>query len=177
MTKKHEVVDRPAASQRPAPLEEPWLPLSRLRDEMDRMFDDFVGRFPGWGGRMLSTEPMRRFERMFGTNLTAVDLVETDTAYELTAELPGLDEKDVEVGVTDNILTLKGEKKEERDEKTAGMHVSERRYGTFQRSFTLPEDADPEQIAASFKKGVLKITCPKRPGAQKEAKKIEIKTE
>jgi HSP20 family protein len=104
-----------------------------------------------------------------------VDVAETDTAYEITAELPGMDEKNIEVNVANGGITIKGEKKEETEEKKKDYYVSERRYGSFERYFTLPEAADADKIAATFKNGVLKVTLPKTAEAQKPAKKIEIK--
>jgi HSP20 family protein len=106
----------------------------------------------------------------------AVDVVEKEKEYQLLAELPGLDEKDVEVSVADDILTIKGEKKEEKEEKAKNYYVSERRYGTFQRSFQLPAGVDAEKIEANFQKGVLTVTLPKAPEALKKEKKIAIKS-
>ena len=100
---------------------------------------------------------------------------ETDKAYEITAELPGIDEKNVEVSLADGGITIKGEKKEETEEKKKDYYVSERRYGSFDRYFTLPEGVDANKIEASFKNGVLKVTLPKTAEAQKPAKKIEVK--
>lgn len=163
----------------PSMVEEAWPPFARLRQEMDRVFDDFIGRMPGWpfGTRGFEIEPSRGFGRIFGASAPAVDLAEEDTRYVLTAELPGLDDKDVELSLVDDVLTIKGEKKDEREEKGAGYHVSERRFGEFRRTFRLPEDVDAEKIAANFKKGVLTVELPKHPEAAKKAKKIEIKAD
>jgi HSP20 family protein len=105
----------------------------------------------------------------------AVDVTESDKAYEITAELPGLDEKNIEVNVANGGLTIRGEKKEEKEEKQKDYYVSERRYGSFERYFSLPEGVDADKIQASFKNGVLKVTLPKTAEAQKPAKKIEVK--
>jgi HSP20 family protein len=105
-----------------------------------------------------------------------VDIAETDKAYELTADLPGLEEKNIEVKVANGGLTIKGEKKEETEEKGKDYHLSERHFGSFQRYFRLPETVDIEKIAATFKNGVLKVTLPKKPEAQKSEKKIEVKS-
>ena len=107
--------------------------------------------------------------------MPAVDLVESDKAYEVTAELPGMDEKNIDVKVTDGRLTIKGEKQEEKEEKKKDYYLHERRFGSFERSFELPESVDAEKIEASFKKGVLTVTLPKKAEAQKPAKKIEVK--
>lgn len=153
-------------------------PLAQLRSDMERLFDDFFSgvSFP-FGGRGRFMEPWRAFERSFGAAAPAMDLVETDKAFEVKAELPGLDEKAVEVAVSDDVLTIKGEKKEERDEEKAGVRYAERRFGSFERSFRLPETVDQENIAASFKNGVLTVTMPKRPMPEKPSKKIEVKAE
>ncbi|MHC2582306.1 HSP20 family molecular chaperone IbpA [Bradyrhizobium diazoefficiens] len=105
----------------------------------------------------------------------AVDVTESDKAYEITAELPGMDEKDIEVNVANDGLIIKGEKKFEREEKQKDYYVSERRYGSFERHFGLPKDVEADKIEASFRNGVLKVTLPKTAEAQKPAKKIEVK--
>jgi HSP20 family protein len=150
-------------------------PYETLRGEIDRVFDEF-GRgfgFP-FGRAGFSLEPFWRSETSFGPNLPAVDVVEKDRAYELSAELPGLGEKDVEVKLADNVLTISGEKKEEKEEKDKDYYRSERRYGSFQRAFELPPGVDQGKIEASFQKGVLKITLPKSVEAQSKEKKIPI---
>jgi HSP20 family protein len=105
----------------------------------------------------------------------AVDVTESDKAYEITAELPGMDEKDIEVNVANAGITIKGEKKEETEEKQKDYYVSERRYGAFERYFGLPESVDVDKIAATFKNGVLRVTLPKIAEAQTPARKIEVK--
>ncbi len=151
-------------------------PLVALRDEVDRLFDDF---FSGIAApalrRRLDTDPWRRFQGMFEGTFPNADVVEGETEYRITAELPGMSEKDIEIALAGDVLTLKGEKKERHEEKGANRYVAERRYGSFQRSFTLPDDADPEKIAAEFKNGVLAVTLPKRPGAKAQARKIEVR--
>ena len=102
-------------------------------------------------------------------------MAETDKAYEVTAELPGMDESNIEVKLADDVLTIKGEKKEEKEEKKKDYYVSERRFGSFQRSFTVPAGVDASKIEANFKNGVLIVTLPKNAQAQKSEKKIEIK--
>jgi HSP20 family protein len=106
----------------------------------------------------------------------AMDIAEKDKAYQVTAELPGLDEKDIDVTVSDNVLTIKGEKKEEKEEKEKNYYLSERRYGAFQRSFDLPSGVDTAKIEAQFAKGVLTITLPKSAEAQKKQRKIDVKS-
>jgi HSP20 family protein len=104
-----------------------------------------------------------------------VDVAERENEYEITAELPGMEEKDIEVNVSDDLLTIKGEKREEKEEKKKDYYVSERRYGSFQRSFSLPDGIDANKIEAKFINGVLTVILPKTPEAQKKQKKIEIK--
>jgi HSP20 family protein len=103
-----------------------------------------------------------------------VDVSETDTELKIEAELPGIDEKDVEVVLSDGRLTIKGEKKQEKEEKKKDYHLLERSYGSFARSIALPFEADPDQVKASFAKGVLTVTVPKPPEVKAKEKKIAI---
>jgi HSP20 family protein len=112
---------------------------------------------------------------MFEGTFPAADVVEGEREYRITAELPGMSEKDLEISLGGDVLTVKGEKKEEREEQGGNRYVAERRFGSFQRSFRLPEDADPDRIEAGFKNGVLTVTLPKRPEAQAQRRKIEVK--
>ncbi|MCR5891710.1 Hsp20/alpha crystallin family protein [Burkholderia cepacia] len=96
-------------------------------------------------------------------------------AYEITAELPGLEEEDVEVKLANGGLTIKGTKNEEKEEKRKDYYLHERRYGSFERYFDMPQGIDKDKIEATFKKGVLTVTLPKTPEAQKAEKKIPIK--
>jgi HSP20 family protein len=158
-----------------APALQEWRPLESLRREVDRLFDDF-----GQGFLRAPFRSLADFEPLWARKLTggaapAVDIVESDKAYEVTAELPGMDEKNIEVKVAEGGLTIKGEKNEEKEEKRKGYHLSERRFGSFERYFRLPEGVDGDKIEASFEKGVLTVTLPKKPEAQKPEKKIEIK--
>jgi HSP20 family protein len=108
-------------------------------------------------------------------NTPAVDIAETDKGYEITAELPGLDEKNIEVKLANGSLTIKGEKQEEKEEKEKGYYLHERHFGAFERCFRMPEGVDGDKIEATFKKGVLTVTLPKTPEAQKAEKKITVK--
>jgi HSP20 family protein len=152
-----------------------WQPFESLRHEIDRLFDDFGrGFWQPFGRSLFAAEPL------FGRELTlptmpAVDVIESENAYELTAELPGMDEKNIEVKVVNGNLTIKGEKQEEKEEKKKDYYLHERNFGSFERSFGVPEGVDADKIEASFKKGVLTVTLPKKAEAQKPAKKIEIK--
>ena len=135
-------------------------PFFALRREMDRMFDDFFRGF-GWrtttSGWSVGTWPH-------------VEVSETDTEVKLVAELPGMEEKDIELNFNDGLLNLKGEKKTE----TNDAVYSERWHGQFERSFQLGPDVDPDKIKAEFKNGVLTITAGKRPEAQRQVRRIAI---
>lgn len=158
---------------KPAIESQPWRPLDFLKREIDRVFDDYGSDF--WRRPFRS---LADFEPLWSQKLSlmpAVDIVESDKAYEITCELPGMDEKNIEVNLTNGGLTIKGEKKDEKEEKSKDLYVSERRFGSFERYFQLPEGVDADKIEASFKKGVLTVTLPKKPEAQKPAKKIDVK--
>ena len=157
----------------PARVPDVW---QSFRSDMDRLFDRFAGRFglPAFR-RMFDTEPAGWSETSFGFSAPAVDVTEDDKAYKITAELPGLDEKNIDVAVLGDTLTLKGEKRFEKDEHDKNRHMSERAYGSFQRSFALPDGVDLDKITANLEKGVLTITLPKTAQAQKQQKKIEVK--
>jgi HSP20 family protein len=148
-----------------------------LRTEMDRLFERFAG---GWGmpslRRMFDVEPAFRYESSFNVPSPAVDVSEDDAGYKVTAELPGMSEKEIEVVVSGDMLTLKGEKQQEKEQKEKNFYLSERSYGSFQRSFYVPEGVDRDKIAADFSKGVLTITMPKTAKAVEQQKKIEVKT-
>lgn len=158
----------------PAFAPEAWHPFDTLRKEVDRLFEDF-GRDDFWRRPLRSLAGIERNLAQKFAAAPAVDVAESEKAYEITAELPGMDEKDIEVNVANGGLTIKGEKKEEKEEKQKDYYVSERRYGSFQRYFGLPDSVDASKIEASFKNGVLKVTLPKTAEAQKPAKKIEVK--
>ena len=141
-----------------------------FRGEMDRLFDRFG--FPTFR-RMLDVEPFG--ETSFGIAVPAVDVTEDEKAYKITAELPGMAEKDVDVSLSGDLLVIKGEKHREREQKEKNRYLSERSYGAFQRSFTIPDGVDRDKVEAEFAKGVLTLTLPKSAEAQKQQKKIEIK--
>jgi len=152
-----------------------WHPFADLRRQMDRLFDDFQwGSWPTSGRTVFDMEPFWRGEASWA-KAPAVDVAEQDGGYEITAELPGMDASNVEVKFADGVLTIKGEKKEEKEEKKKDYYMSERRFGSFQRSFRLPDGIDADKIAASFKNGVLSVTLPKSVEAQKSEKKITVK--
>jgi HSP20 family protein len=149
-------------------------PFESLRREIDRLFDDFRPfdwRLPS---RVLGFE-VPRIIRAEWQVAPAMDLVEKDDAYEITAELPGLDEKNVEIKLSNHTLTIKGEKSEEKEDKQKDYYLSERRYGSFQRSFQLPDGVDADKIDANFAKGLLTVKLPKTAEAKKAEKKISVK--
>lgn len=149
--------------------------LTGLRDEMNHLFDDF---FTGFERRTPSLfrhyEPGWLLGRPRGEMVPAVDVAEDDKEVRLTAELPGLKESDVEVVLRDDMLTVKGEKKSERKEEKENYHLTERRYGAFERTFRLPETAVVEKIKAEVADGVLTVTIPKKAEAKKAEKKIKV---
>ena len=155
---------------------QPWRPFESFRREVDRLFDDFssgIWRSP-FGRSVFDIEPFRRSETAFGS-VPAVDITQTDKGYEITAELPGMEDKDIEVKLANGVLTLRGEKRAEKEEKNKDYYVRERSFGSFERSFQVPEDVDADKVNASFKKGVLTVMLPKSAQAQKAEKKIEVK--
>lgn len=135
-------------------------PFAVLHREMNRMFDDFArgfggiapGRF-GWGG-----------------NWPSVDVSENEKEITVVAELPGIEEKDVELSLQEGMLTIRGEKKAE----TNDAVYKERWHGRFERSLSVGPDVDPDKVNAAFKHGVLTVTLPKKPDAQRQAKRIQI---
>ena len=150
-------------------------PLESLRREIDRLFDDFHPFDWRMPSKVLGFE-VPRMTRAEWQVAPAMDLVEKDDSYEITAELPGLDEKNVEIKLVNHTLTIKGEKSEEKEDRQKDYYLSERRYGSFQRSFQLPEGVNVDKIDANFAKGVLTVKLPKTAEAKKAEKKISIKS-
>jgi HSP20 family protein len=149
--------------------------------------------FPAWGDRNRDVEHFRGFksqidslfEDWFGRSMGGVlaprvDVAEDEKTVTLTAELPGVNEKDIEVSLAGDQLTIKGEKRSEHEERKEAegrtVHRTERSYGAFQRTLTVPYQVDPGQVSAQFQDGVLTITLPKPPDAveQKQGRRIEI---
>jgi HSP20 family protein len=152
---------------------DPW---HAFRSEMDCLFDRFSGAFgvPSLR-RMFSAEPASRQVPSFSFAAPVVDVAEDDKAYKITAEIPGLEPKDVDLSIAGNMIVLRGQKKEEKQQKDKNYYMSERCYGSFQRAFALPDGVDRDKIAADLAKGVLTITLPKTAEAQKPSQKIEVK--
>ena len=139
----------------------PWRPFEfeKRRREMDRLWESFVEGRPA--------QRAREGEEW----LPSLDVSETKGDLVVKAELPGIDPKDIDISLNEGILIIKGEKKQEKEEKEEGYHLIERSYGSFTRLIRLPREVQNEKINASYKNGVLKITLPK----SEEAKKKEIK--
>ena len=158
----------------PAPIgPQTWRPFDSLKREVDRLFEDFAINPLRLRRPSFDIEPFWQPESWIAT--PAVDLVERDNDFELAAELPGLEEKNIELKVTNGVLTVRGSREENREEKKEDYHLKERRYGSFERSFRVPETVDQDKIEASFKNGVLTVTMPKAAEAQKPAKTIPVK--
>jgi len=134
-------------------------PFSLLQHASDRLFDGFMRSFVPF-----AQNPA----------VPNMDVAETDKEIEITAELPGLEEKDAQINVADNLLTVRGEKKNQREEKEKDYHLVERGYGSFLRTVELPAGVNLDTIKATISKGILKVTAPKP--APSQVKKIEVKT-
>ncbi|WP_297056869.1 Hsp20/alpha crystallin family protein [Thermosulfurimonas sp.] len=140
-----------------------WRPLQELKREMDRIWDEFFGR-------------MRFPERWEGLEWSpAIDVSETDDAVVVRADIPGLDPEDLEVRLSGRTLTIKGEKKQEKEEKKENFYRVERVYGSFVRTVDLPAEVEADRAEATYKNGVLKITLPKK--AEARGKKVKIRVE
>ena len=163
----------PAAPQQKADRPAEWRPFEGLRREVDRLFEDFqLGAWRSPFGRgAFDVQPFWRGD--LWSRAPAVDIVDKENTYEISAELPGVDENSIDVKFS--TLTIKGEKRDEREEKKKNFYLAERRYGSFQRSFSIPAGVDADRIEASFKNGVLTVTFPKTPQARKNEKKILVK--
>lgn len=162
-----------------------WGGLRRRMQRDDRPFESFRREIEA-----LQREMDRLFERVWGEAESAsllpeywsrrelipqLDVVEDDKAFHVNIELPGMDEKDVDVTLSDRVLTIRGEKKEDKETKEKDFYRRERAYGSFRRSIEIPVAVDTSKIEASFSKGVLKITLPKTKEAQEKIKHIEVK--
>lgn len=145
--------------------ERSFFPLQR---EMNRIFDDF---FRGWDVASSGTG-----EGRFGFFQPSIDVKQSEKEVVVKAELPGLDEKDIEVELTDDALTIRGEKREEKEEKGKTFYHMERSYGSFNRVIPLPAGVDQKKVQAQFKNGVLSVTLQKTEEAKTKVKKIPIKT-
>jgi len=166
MSRINELLDRPLARRGVPSFTETLIePLARLRNEVDRIFDDFPARWPAM-----------RFSLPTGMLVPAVEMTETKKAYKLSVEVPGMDPAEIDMHVQDDAILISGEKKERRDEDEKGYSYSERSYGQFERRIELPPGADPKSIKAKVRHGVLEISVPKKPEAASQRKRIEIES-
>jgi HSP20 family protein len=141
---------------------EPFREVSRLRRDMDRLWEDFFG-------------PTTRAPRPWGEEWSpAVDVAETPEKVTVKAEIPGIDPHNINISLVGDLLTIKGEKKSEREETKENYHLVERSYGSFSRALRLPAAVDADQIEARYENGVLSVTCPKKEPVKPKA--ISIKT-
>lgn len=142
-------------------------PIDSLQRRLSRMFDDV---FSGYelGAANGTAEKISAFA-------PKIAITEDEKRYKVTAELPGMSESDIDISLTKDGLTLRGEKKEEKESKENGAYYSERTYGSFMRQFPLLVEVDEDKVDASFSKGVLTISLPKAAAAQKQTKKISVR--
>ncbi|RIA55078.1 Hsp20/alpha crystallin family protein [Dichotomicrobium thermohalophilum] len=140
-------------------------PFAELHKQMDELFDD-------WARTMRAPVAARRET---GVLRPMIDVSETDDAFKIIAELPGVEEKDIDVTVSDDRLTIKAEKHKETEEKGEHFHRMERSYGTFERTMTLPRGVDTENVDAEMKNGTLTVTIPKTQSMKEHTRKIQVK--
>jgi HSP20 family protein len=140
-------------------------PIVSYLQEMNRMMENF---FHGFGLVPHQERP--------GAFIPNIDMLDAGKEIKITAELPGMEQDDIDISITKEMLTIKGEKKEEKEEKGKGYHRTERSYGAFNRTISLPVEVDTNKIEATFKKGILTIRLPKTEKVLREAKKISIKS-
>jgi HSP20 family protein len=146
-------------------------PLGFFHQEIDRMFDHLLSQWSGLGD--YPGTPSGIDKSFFKPTL---DLSATDKAYTVSVEIPGVDEKDVKLELSDDTLTIRGEKRQEKEEKEKNYYRMERAYGAFRRVLSLPADADQQAITAKFKKGILTITMPRKALPESNVKRIEVKS-
>lgn len=142
-----------------------------LKEEMDTLFERFFNRFS------MMPSNFEEMGREFGDFSPKIDMKESDKEVKIFAELPGLNEKDLDISVSEHSLTIKGEKKKEVEDKKDNYYRMERSYGSFYRTIALPEGVDTNKVDATYKKGVLNIIIPKTAKAIESRKKIAIKAE
>jgi HSP20 family protein len=137
-------------------------PVLAMQRDINRMFDGFLDRF---------NSPFAANNGAF----PRTDVAETDSEVEVSIELPGIDEKDIDVAIANDVLTIRGEKKNGREEKRQGYYLAERSFGAFHRAIALPPGVDGDKAKAEFKQGILTISLPKTPEARSKVKKIDVK--
>lgn len=175
-------VSKSSSQYDPATPQKGWGTIWDLRDEIEGLFEDF---FPG-----AAAGPQRHRRRRLGwgrhngesaaaMSIPNIDVIDKKDELKLSAELPGMDEKDIDVQVSDGMLTLSGEKKHETEEgdKDGDYYMSERSFGSFKRTVRLPDGIDQDKIDAHFKNGLLTVHLPKKPDAQPTTRQIEVKAQ
>lgn len=167
-----EEVARKKESRTPVRREEGRDPFLALRERMDRLMEDFFGGFEAWPSRWAISP----FEWRMGAFTPSLDVRDEGDQIRIEAELPGMSEKDVEISMTGDAIVIKGEKRQEAEEKEKNYYRMERSYGSFERTVPLPVDVDRDKVEARFRNGVLDITLPKTQEAVAATKKIPIKT-
>lgn len=148
-----------------------WNPLSRLQEEMNSLFDDYFDFPPSIG--LLSPTSFGKIKDAYAPD---IDIVERDKEYFVKLDVPGVKEEDIDISVKQKVLTVKGKKEEEKEEREGEYYKRERGYGSFTRIITLSDNILEDQIKASLKNGVLCITIPKNLSAETEGKKIMLET-
>lgn len=164
--------------------------VSSLRNEINRLFDRFSGRGMAsrtgrraaepWGldDPWLGRDPFELLDSAFGAAAASfghADLSETDEGYELQIDLPGMKNDGVAVDYSDGILTVSGERSDEREDRRKGYYLSERSYGVYERSFRVPDSVEPDDIGAEFRDGVLTVTLPKSEEARRSSRRIDVR--
>ena len=145
--------------------------LARFHDEFDQLFESFLQGFP------LAPSMFPRMPRAIaGSTLIkpSVDIAASDKAYTITAEVPGVDEKQINVEIQGDTLIIRGQKEHQKEEKKNDYYCVERSYGSFQRQLSLPEDADADRIKAAYKQGVLTLTVPRKAAMARAVKQIDV---
>jgi HSP20 family protein len=162
------MTERNIVSRKPSPIEsrrtedDPFITMQR---RMNRLFDDFMSPLPG----------LLHYEEMGASFTPRVDMEEDEKEFRVTAELPGMDAKDIYISIQRDVLTLRGEKSSEHEEKKGQYHRIERSYGSFERQIPLGVEVDAEKVGADLKDGVLTITLPKPAGEAAKTRRIDVK--
>jgi HSP20 family protein len=156
-------------------------PLASLKGDIDRAFEDAFRGWPRFGRLLSDWDPFKEMEPLFGNlpslKVPSTDIKEADKKYSINMELAGVAPEDVEISLSENMLTVKGEKKSESSSDEEDYHLTERSYGRFERSFRLPDNVNVDKIDASCKDGVLKLTLPKQAKAKSGTRNIKVKSQ
>jgi len=169
MATKRETIQKSSSGTQMQTRQEWELPFASLQREMNRLFDNFFGG--------LSPFPRASLERGSAESfIPRIDVSETDKEIKVSAELPGMDENDIDVSLTKDTLTIRGEKKEEKEDKGKNYYRMECSYGSFSRNIPLPAEVSTDKVEATFKKGILYVTLPKTVSAIEKTKKVPIKS-